>query len=128
MIYTLSKCTVIFHFGFNSSLLKQRSWKFTFSNFRNLHFLTLWVGCSTKHFLWKLMNLFHISECLSLELRGNPPPQWIWNIFLLIYFSHEIYELSLFLEFYISMARSCTCLWWVFSLLSKFKISSYVTM
>ena len=31
------------------------------------------IGCSTKHFLWKLMNLFHISECLSLELRGKYP-------------------------------------------------------
>ena len=106
---------------FSSSLLKQ-------SSYGNLHFLTLLIGCSTKHLLWKLMNLFHIFECLSLELRGNTPFLWIWNIFLPICFSHETYELSLFLDLYILIARNCKCLWWVFSLLSKAKRSSYVAV
>ena len=31
--------------------------------------LTLLVGCSRTHFLCNLMNLFHISGCLRLELK-----------------------------------------------------------
>ena len=86
------------------------------------------IGCSTKHFPWKLTNLFHISECLSLELRGKYPFSMNMEFFLLIYFSHETYGLSLFLDFYISIARNCKCLWWAFSLLSKAKRLSYVAM
>ena len=66
MLYTLSKCTVIFYSALTAAWIILKSFIF----------LTLMVGCSTKYFLWNLMNLFHgIKE-------ENTPSQWIWNIFL----------------------------------------------
>ena len=51
-----------------------------------------------------------------------------YGIFFSLYIFHMKLGLSLLLDLYISMARTCKCLWWVFSLLSKAKSSSYVAM
>ena len=51
-----------------------------------------------------------------------------YRIFFSLYVFHVKLGSRLFLDLYILMARSCKCLWWVFSLLSKAKSSSYVVM
>ena len=66
---------------FNSSLILVESY----------NFLTSLVSCSTKHFPRNLINLFHISESLRLELRWEPP--FPVNI---EYFSHYMLSTSTF--------------------------------
>ena len=70
---------------FNSSLILVESY----------NFLTSLVSCSTKHFPRNLINLFHISESLRLELRWEPP--FPVNI---EYFSHYMLSTSIFLIFF----------------------------
>ena len=53
-------------------------------------FLTLLVGFSTKHFLWNLMDLLHISERFCWNWEENTPSQWIRDIFLLKYFHAKL--------------------------------------
>ena len=104
-----------FSLCFNSSLLKQ-------SSCRNLHFLNF-IG-----------RLFH--KTLPLKVNEFIPYFWVFTfrieskIPLLSKYkiAHETYGLSVILDLHVSMAKNCRCLWWVFSLLSKVKTSSYLAM
>ena len=51
-----------------------------------------------------------------------------YGMFFTLYIFHMKLGLSLFSDLYISMARNCKCLWWIFTLLSEAKSSSYVAM
>ena len=60
--------------------------------------LALLAGCSRKHFLWNVMSLFHISECLRLELRGNNPFSVNMKYFSPYCFPHETWvKLNLYI-------------------------------
>ena len=56
------------------------------------------------------MNLFHISECWRLELRGKYPFSVNMGYFSPYMFFHMRLGLDLFLDLYISMAKDCNVL------------------
>ena len=55
----------------------------------------------------------------TFGIETERPPLSEYGIFFSLYVFHIKLRLILFLDLYISMARNCKWLWWVFSLLSK---------
>ena len=96
--------------------------------------------CRNLNFLNYIGRMFHKS--LPLKFDEFIPYFWVftfrierevpllreYGIFFYLHVFHLNLGQSLYLDLYISMARNCKCLWWIFSLLLKAKRSSYVPM
>ena len=95
---------------------------------RNLNFLNFIGMLFQKTRPLKFNEFIPYFWVFTFRIVREVPLLHEYGIFPPLYVFHMKLWLSLFLDLHISMSKNFKCFWWVFSLLSKARSSSYVAM